>query len=113
MMKIEINRPWVTYSLFSDQRVGIKGDNVGAWSKGNRDNKDRDQMCPYIVEGIVVARNINISGIKFTDDLKESMEKLKISGGISYCGFGGASGSYSSEETSSHQKRDKEAGTIS
>ena len=98
---ISINRKWVDYTLFDDTELGIKGYKAGTWP------------VQYVVEGVVVARDINITGATFTDDVNSSMSKIKAGGGISYCGFGGASGNYSKTEGKETQKTDKEKGSIS
>ena len=89
LVNIEVSRKWLDNQLFKDKTITSKGDKEGEWS---------NDRCPYLIEGIIVAKNVEIEGFKLTDNQKSTISSIDVKAKVSFCGLGAISGGYSSSE---------------
>jgi hypothetical protein len=54
---IKVARPWLDYQLFMSDKITCKGFKAGEWS---------DKRCPYVIEGVVIAKDVKISNIEMS-----------------------------------------------
>jgi hypothetical protein len=61
---ILFQREWLDREIFQLKKLEIENEKASSWSNGSLFNQNQDAKFPYIVEGAIIIRNIQISGFK-------------------------------------------------
>jgi len=61
---ILFQREWLDREIFQLKKLEIENEKASSWSNGSLFDQDQDAKFPYIVEGAIIIRNIQISGLK-------------------------------------------------
>ena len=61
---ILFQREWLVREIFQLKKLEIENEKASSWSNGSLLDQDQDAKFPYIVEGAIIIRNIQISGLK-------------------------------------------------